>query len=186
MVWPLFVCYGLHVGCLPCPFLCTGTTVWPLLHFLIVTFFCAFACCTSICVHRRSGLATFAILHQFFTILQFSTLGPLKLLRLSAKVDGRQNCQKQTVYDTFVQKNWTVLRGIATFIRLCPQFGRGCLSDAFGCVSDGSRSRFGPSLIGLFRKVAISLEECSNRSQFLLTGTALEKSTTAPVNENQV
>ena len=26
----------------------------------------------------------------------------------------------------------TVSRGIATFIRLCPQFGRGCLSDAFG------------------------------------------------------
>ena len=62
--------------------------------------------------------------------------------------------------------------------------------DAFrmlsGCVSDASRSRFGPSLTGLFPKVAISLEEYSNRSQFLLTGTALEKSTTAPVNENGV
>ena len=63
-------------------------------NFPAVTFFCAFACCTSIFVDRRDGLATFSILHQFFTILEFSTLGPLKLPRLSAKVDGRQNCQK--------------------------------------------------------------------------------------------
>ena len=49
--------------------------------------------------------------------------------------------------------------------------------DAFrmlsGCFSDASRLRFGPSLAGLCPKVAISLEEYSNRSQFLLTGTAL-------------
>ena len=56
-------------------------------NFPAVTFFCAFACCTSIFADRRKGLATFSILHQFFTILQFSTLGPLKLLRLSTKVD---------------------------------------------------------------------------------------------------
>ena len=55
-----------------------------------------------------------------------------------------------------------------------------------GCVSDASRSRFGPSLTGLFPKVAISLEEYSSRNHFLLTGTALEKSTTAPVNEHRV
>ena len=52
--------------------------------------------------------------------------------------------------------------------------------------SDASRSHFGPSLTGLFPKVAISLKECSNRSQCLLTGTAIEKSTTAPVHENRV
>ena len=33
MVWPLFVCYFLYVFCLPCPFLSTGTAVWPLLQF---------------------------------------------------------------------------------------------------------------------------------------------------------
>merc|ERR1712197_1598 len=81
----------------------TGARVWPLFQFY------------TIC----------------FTILQFSTLGPLKLLRLSAKVHGRQNCQKPSVYDTFVQKNWTVSRGIATFIRLCPHFGHDSFRIAF-------------------------------------------------------
>ena len=100
-------------------------------NFPAVTFFCAFACCTSIFADRRKGLATFSILHRFFTILQFSTLGPLKLPRLSAKVDGRQSCQKPSVYDTFVQKNWTVSRGIATFFRLCPQFGHDSFWIAF-------------------------------------------------------
>ena len=33
MVWPLFVCYFLYVCYLPCPFLSTGTAVWPLLQF---------------------------------------------------------------------------------------------------------------------------------------------------------
>ena len=69
-------------------------------------------------------------------------------------------------------------------------FAPSLVVDAFrmlsGCVSDAFHSRFGPSLAGLFPKVAISLEEYSNRSQFLLTGTALEKSTIAPVNENGV
>ena len=62
--------------------------------------------------------------------------------------------------------------------------------DAFrmlsGCVSDASRSRFGPSLTGLLPEVAILLEECSHRSQFLLTRTNLGKSSTAPVNEHRV
>ena len=35
-------------------------------NFPAVTFFCAFACCTSIFVDRREGLTTFSILHQFF------------------------------------------------------------------------------------------------------------------------
>ena len=77
------------------------------------------------------GLATFSILHQFFAILQFSTLGPLKLLRLSTKVDGRRNCQKPLVYDTFVPKNWTVSRGIATFVHSHARFGHNSFWIAF-------------------------------------------------------
>ena len=67
-----------------------------------------------------------------------------------------------------------------------PSLVAGAFRMLSGCVSDAFRSRVGPSLAGLFPKVAISLEEHSNRSQFLLTGTALEKSTTAPVSENGV
>ena len=100
-------------------------------NFPAVTFFCAFACCTSIFADRRSSLATFSILHQFFTILQFSTLGPLKLLRLSTKVDCWRNCQKPWVYDTFVQKNWTVSRGIATFVHSHVHFGHDSFWIAF-------------------------------------------------------
>ena len=38
---------------------------------------------------------------------------------------------QQGVYDTFVQKNWNVLRVIATFIRLCPHFGHDSFWIAF-------------------------------------------------------
>ena len=131
MVWPLFVCYFLHVCCLPCPFLSTGTAVWPLLQFSSCN---VLLCLCMLHVHfcwQAQGFGHFFNSTPFFTILQFSTLGPLKLSRLSAKVHGRQSCQKPWVYDTFVQKNWTVSRGIATFIRLCPHFGHDSFWIAF-------------------------------------------------------
>ena len=73
-------------------------------NFPAVTFFCAFACCTSIFVDRRKGLATFSILHQFFTILEFSTLGPLKLSRLSAKMDVQHAKAQKNVTAGKLQK----------------------------------------------------------------------------------
>ena len=84
-------------------FLLTGARVWPL-----------FRCYTSFC-----NLA-------IFDPWASQTAAPVSKSGWSTKLQ-----KKTSVYDTFAQKNWTVSRGIATFVHLHAHFGHDSFWIAF-------------------------------------------------------
>ena len=155
-------------------------------NFPAVTLFCAFACCASI---LSTGARLWPLFQFYTSFLQSWNFRPLGLSNCRACAQKRMvdEIAKNHKFMTLSLRKNGQSRAESLLLFVCAP---SLVVDAFrmlsGCVSDASRSRFGPSLTGLFPKVAISPQEYSNRSQFLLTGTALEKSTTAPVNENRV